>query len=85
MPSENRLPITVYSTPGCPQCNLTKTWLESHDFRYRDIDLSEDTDALQKVKGMGYQSAPVVIVPFEYEARAAHWFGFRPDLLSSIK
>lgn len=84
MPNPNNLPVVVYSTPGCQQCNLTKNWLESHKIQYRDVNLEEDAVALQKVRQMGYQAAPVVIVPFDWPTPGAHWYGFRPDKLQAL-
>lgn len=84
MDTTNSLPIVVYTTPGCPQCNLTKTWLEKHEIQHRVVDVSEDQIALQKIKQMGYQTAPVVIVPFDWPTPGEHWYGFRPDKLSAL-
>lgn len=84
MTNPNSLPIVVYSTPGCAQCRLTKNWLESKGIRYRNVDLSEDPIAAQKVKQMGYQAAPVVIVPFDWPIAGESWFGFRPDKLQEL-
>ncbi len=84
MSNQNSLPIVVYSTPGCAQCRLTKNWLESKGIQYRDVDLAEDAEAAQRVKDMGYQAAPVVIVPFDWPIGGEHWFGFRPDKLAQL-
>lgn len=43
------------------------------------IDLSEDAAAMDMIKDLGYQAAPVVI------AGDAHWSGFRPDRLITLK
>jgi glutaredoxin-like protein NrdH len=42
------------------------------------VDMTEDSNALDLVKALGYQSAPVVISGDD------HWSGFRPDKLDSI-
>lgn len=84
MDTTNSLPITVYTTPDCQMCRLTKKWLQDHGVQYRVVDLSEDAIALQKVKQMGYQSAPVVVVPFDWPHAGEHWYGFRPDLLQGL-
>jgi glutaredoxin-like protein NrdH len=85
MDTSNRLPIVVYAKPDCVQCDRTKKWLTAHKIRYREIDMEANPEALQLVKDMGYQAAPVVIVPFDWEANERHWYGFRPDLLATIK
>lgn len=84
MRNENQPPVVVYSTPGCVQCNMTKKWLEDKQFRYREVDLSTDESAMEKVKAMGYAAAPVVIIPFDYPNGGSHWYGFRPDLLKEL-
>jgi len=43
------------------------------EIEYQIIDLSQDAQAMEMVKGMGYVSAPVVI------AGDSHWSGFRHD------
>lgn len=42
------------------------------------VDLSKDASAMDTVKSLGYQAAPVVI------AGDDHWSGFRPDLLAAL-
>lgn len=84
MDTTNSLPIVVYSTPGCVQCNMTKNWLKNHSIQYRDVDVQEDPIALQKVRAMGYQAAPVVVVPFDWPTPGEHWYGFRPDKLQEL-
>lgn len=80
----NLLPIIVYSTPGCVQCNMTVKFLDSKGISNRKIDLSEDDASMALVKDLGYASAPVVVVPFDREAPFRHWSGFRPDLLAQL-
>ena len=71
----------------------TKVWHDRHGFDetlasfdesldklgldYDVVDLSTDADALDPVKALGYQQAPVVMVDEE------HWSGFRPDLIKA--
>lgn len=82
---QNRIPVTVYSKPSCVQCTATYRALDGRGIPYRVVDMSEDGNALQWVKDMGYQQAPVVFVPFEWESDASHWSGFQPDKLASIR
>ncbi len=65
--------ITVYSKPQCPQCEATYRALRKQGLNYRTVDLSEDTEALEYIKSLGYQQAPVVMTDND------HWSGFRPD------
>lgn len=54
--------VTVYSAPWCGGCKITKTFLDSHNIEYREVDVSTDTDALAELKAHGYSSIPVVSV-----------------------
>lgn len=68
--------ITVYSKPSCVQCTSTYRALDSKGVDYDIVDLTNDPDALEYVKSLGYQSAPVVTVGDD------HWSGFRPDKIN---
>ena len=77
--------ITVYSTPKCVQCKLTKGWLDERGITYRPVDLSQSPDDLAAVQALGYASAPVVIVNDNGDTHdEKHWYGFRPDLLEEF-
>lgn len=85
MLNDNRLPIVIYSKPGCQQCNATYRWLDTHGIRYRVEDIEKSEQAAALVKEMGHQQAPVIFVPFDYaEAGGRHWSGFRPDMLGLL-
>ena len=71
--------IQVYSKSGCVQCNATYRALDDKGVEYDVVDMSEDAQALQKVKDLGYLQAPVVITP-----GGEHWSGFRPDLIAAL-
>lgn len=70
--------ITVYTKPACVQCNATHRALDSKGIEYRSVDLSEDPNALDVVKAMGYLQAPVVVTDND------HWSGFRPDKIATL-
>ncbi|MCD4550055.1 MULTISPECIES: glutaredoxin-like protein NrdH [unclassified Schaalia] len=69
--------ITVYSKPRCPQCDATYRVLDKQGIAYTSIDVSQDMDALEYIKGLGYQQAPVVVTDDD------HWSGFRPDRIKA--
>ena len=69
--------ITVYSKPMCVQCDATYRALDKQGLDYTKVDLTEDPSALEFIKGLGYQQAPVVI------AGEDHWSGYRPDLIKA--
>lgn len=70
--------ITVYSTPQCPQCMMTKKSLDRAGLVYDEVDLATDIEAMDRVKAMGYTQAPVVVAGEE------HWSGFRPDKIDAF-
>lgn len=70
--------ITVYTKPSCVQCNATYRALDSRGITYNIVDLSEDADALEMTKSLGYMQAPVVVAGDE------HWSGFQPDKINQL-
>lgn len=70
--------ITVYSKPMCVQCDATKRAMDRAGLAYSVVDVTEDADALARVKSLGYMQAPVVITADD------HWAGFRPDKIKAI-
>lgn len=70
--------ITVYSKPHCVQCDATYRALNKNGLDYEIIDVTEDAEALQTIKALGYVQAPVVF------ANGDHWSGFRPDKIKAL-
>ena len=70
--------VTVYTKPACVQCNATYRALDKNGVTYQTVDISQDADALERVRALGYMQAPVVITDTE------HWSGFRPDKISEL-
>jgi glutaredoxin-like protein NrdH len=70
--------ITVYSKPACVQCDATYRALDKKGIAYSVVDISQDAEALELVRGLGYLQAPVVIAGDE------HWSGFRPDQINAL-
>lgn len=70
--------VTVYTKPACVQCNATYRALDKRGIAYKVVDLSQDPQALEQVRAMGYMQAPVVV------AGSDHWSGFRPDMIAQI-
>lgn len=87
------LKITLYSKPNCVQCTATKRALDKAGLSYETIDVSVDDAALERIKAMGFQQAPVVeldetVIDSQERgdgvAHVSSWSGFRPDLLAQI-
>ena len=70
--------ITVYSKPNCVQCNATYRALDKQGLEYEVVDLTQDAEAMESVKALGYQQAPIVF------ADGDHWAGFRPDKIKAL-
>lgn len=70
--------IIVYSKPACVQCTATTRALDAKGLSYDVIDLTQDDDAMNRVTGLGYRQAPVVV------AGDDHWSGFRPDMIARL-
>lgn len=70
--------VTVYSKPACVQCNATYRALDKEGIEYSTVDISEDPEALDKIKSLGFVQAPVVI------AGDDSWSGFRPDKIEKL-
>ncbi len=70
--------ITGYTKPSCVQCTATYRALDSKDIAYEVHDLSQDPEALEQVKALGYLQAPVVVTDED------HWSGFRPDKIDEL-
>lgn len=52
--------------------------LEKHGMDYTSVDITEDSNAFDHVRSLGYAQAPVV----EYDRES--WSGFRPDRIRSL-
>ena len=70
--------ITVYSKPACVQCDATYRALDKRGIDYTVVDISQDAEALDMVRSLGYMQAPVVV------ADDTHWSGFRPDQIAAL-
>ncbi|GAB4100198.1 glutaredoxin-like protein NrdH [Sinomonas halotolerans] len=71
--------VTVYTKPACVQCNATYRALDKKGIAYESVDVTQDPEALERLKAMGYMQAPVVVTD------ADHWSGFRPDKIAGIQ
>jgi len=51
--------VVVYSGPGCPACGLVKNYLRQHGVSYREVDISRDQRAAEKiVRRSGMMAVP---------------------------
>ena len=80
---ESKPVITVYTNPGCVQCDATSKYLTDRNTRFETVDLSTDGLALAAVKDLGYMQAPVVFVRYP-NGSETHWSGFQPSRLDGF-
>lgn len=56
-------PVTIYTTPTCGFCKLTKEFFKEHDIEYTEHDVSTDSEKAQKMVDLsGQMGVPVVII-----------------------
>jgi glutaredoxin-like protein NrdH len=70
--------VLVYVKPQCVQCDQTKRILDREGIEYSTIDITQDSEALEKILSMGFKSAPVVITEKD------SWAGFNPDKINKL-
>ena len=70
--------ITIYTTPHCPGCALTRRTLDKAGISYDHIDLSKRPDLIERFKAEGLLSAPII------ETSQGRSAGFRPDRIRQI-
>lgn len=70
--------ITVFENPGCVACRATQRQLGKFQLSFETVDLSVDTAGRERMKALGYTSAPVVEVT-DGEQVLDQWMGYRPD------
>lgn len=72
--------VTVYTRNNCTQCTFTKGMLDREGIAYQTINIDEDAEAMEYVKGLNITSAPVVV-----KDGVAPFGGFQPDKLMALK
>ena len=70
--------IKLYSKNNCPQCKMTKRYLDEHNVEYKYINIDECEQAREHLRGLSVMSVPYV------ENGDDSWQGFRPDKLRDL-
>lgn len=56
-------PVTIYSTPFCGFCKMTKEFLKQHNVAYTDHDVSTDAaKAEEMMEKSGQLGVPVILI-----------------------
>lgn len=74
----SKIPVTVYSTPNCVQCMMTKKQFNKLGIEYTEVDLSEHPDKVAEFKEQGLLAAPIVTTDIKV------WSGFKPGKIQSL-
>ena len=71
--------ITLFTRNGCPQCRMTKRYLDTHKIPFTEHNINEEPQYIDYLKQKGFQQVPVL------EADGLDSFsGFRPDALKQL-
>lgn len=70
--------VTVWSRPGCVQCEATVRHLNRCQVDHQVRNLDEDPSQLQEFVDAGIRQAPIV------QTATATWSGYRPDLIAAL-
>lgn len=73
-----KIQVTVYSTPACVQCMMTKKQFDKLGIEYTEVDLTQHPEKADEFKAQGFASAPIVTTDTKT------WSGFRLDKIKSL-
>lgn len=77
-PTPDAPTLTIYTTPHCPSCHLTRQVLDRAGITYEVVDLSKRPDLVEQLRSEGLLQAPILD---DGTSRSA---GFRPDRIRAI-
>ena len=70
---------TVYTKPGCPNCDKTKAYFDRKGVTYQAVDITETPAAVEYIsEELGYAELPVIVSADGTD----HWSGIRMDKLT---
>ena len=55
-------PITLYTSPGCPDCAAVRRWLEQHGVPYVERDVTRPGVADEAKQRTGVRIAPITVL-----------------------
>lgn len=77
--TSNPAQVTVFGSETCANCKTTIKILDSKNIDYRYIDVTNNPDATDELRSLGFTQLPVVQTPGRI------WSGIRYDLLAEVK
>ncbi|MFJ4030155.1 glutaredoxin family protein [Paenarthrobacter sp. NPDC089989] len=79
MTSSSTPDYTVYTKPGCPNCDKTMAYFDRKGITYTAVDITKVPAALEFIsEDLGYSEAPVVVSADGTD----RWSGIRMDKLT---
>lgn len=79
--------VTVYSQPGCQPCRATHKRLQALGVDHSYIDVTQEPEALDTIKALGYATTPVVQVTCPVpnaKPVTVSWSGMRYDAMNAL-
>lgn len=72
--------VTVFTTgPTCQMCRVTKIHLKNKGIDFEEVRLDEHPDLAEKVRELGFTTAPVVLVDEDDV-----WDGYRSEAIDEL-
>lgn len=76
--------VTVYTQAQCQPCKLTGMKMRQRGIEFDAVRIDQDGTALERVRSMGFGSAPVVVVDLG-DGATWSWSGYRPDEIEKLE
>jgi len=58
----NAATVTLYTSPGCPDCQAVRAWLIQHEITYTERDITQPGVAEQAKRRYGVRIAPITVL-----------------------
>lgn len=72
---------TIYTTPSCSYCHLTKRFFNDNKVEYKEIDVAADEEAAHEmVRKSGQMGVPVIAI--EKDGQEHIVVGYQPEVLA---
>jgi glutaredoxin-like protein NrdH len=68
----------IYTKSNCIQCDASKALMEDNGKQFQEISLEENPHELNRLKALGYMSAPII------ETETDTWAGFNYEKILAL-
>lgn len=78
--------VTVYSKPGCVQCNATYRALDKNDIEYNVINVAESPESVDLLLSKRKTQMPVVVIDVDgdWDDETNCWTGFQSEKIEAL-